>query len=141
MPVCDASIVVDWIAPVVNPPDDVVDLLKRMQAANAAIVGPVLLLHEVSNALLTGVRQRRWSGTDADESFRLLRAMAVTVTDVVEDLGRAWDLSRRYDEHPIYDMVYVALAERLGERLFTADQRLLRRVAGLDFVVGPDAPL
>jgi predicted nucleic acid-binding protein len=43
-------------------------------------------------------------------------------------------LSRRYDEHPIFDLVYVALAERLGQRLVTADSRLATRTAGLGFV-------
>jgi hypothetical protein len=51
------------------------------------------------------------------------------------DLDRAWELSRRYDHHPVYDMVYVALAERLGRRLVTADGHLQRRLAMLAFVV------
>jgi len=58
------------------------------------------------------------------------------VPDPTDHVGRqpAWDLSRRYDEHPIYAMVYVALAERLGEDLITADQRLRARVHPLGFV-------
>jgi len=54
------------------------------------------------------------------------------------DLDRAWDLARRYDDHPIYDMVYVAVAERRGAVLVTADEGLRRRSSTLAWVVGPD---
>ena len=54
------------------------------------------------------------------------------------DLDRAWDLARRYDDHPIYDMVYVAVAERRGAVLVTADEGLRRRLSTLAWVVGPD---
>jgi len=60
------------------------------------------------------------------------------MADEPADLARAWDLSRRYDQHPLHDMVYVALAERLGQHLITADQRLLDRLATRGSVVGID---
>src|SRR4051794_18816481 len=41
-------------------------------------------------------------------------------------LGRALDIALAFD-HPVYDCLYVALAERRGERLLTADRRLLKR--------------
>jgi predicted nucleic acid-binding protein len=44
------------------------------------------------------------------------------------DLHRAWDLSRRYDEHPVHDLVYVAVAQRLHTELLTADARLVERL-------------
>ena len=98
---------------------------------------PRLLLEEVANALLTGVRRGRWSGVDADAGWQLLRQIPVQCIDLEEDLARAWELSRRYDEHPIYDMLYVALAERLGVPLVTADHQLRERLVGLDFLTGP----
>ena len=59
------------------------------------------------------------------------------LVDEAADLDRAYELSRRYDAHPVYDMVYVAVAERLGEQLVTADETLRRRLATMTFVVGP----
>jgi predicted nucleic acid-binding protein len=40
------------------------------------------------------------------------------------------DLARRLS-HPVYDCVYLALAERERARFVTADQRLLRRAVSL----------
>ncbi|MHB8458577.1 MAG: helix-turn-helix domain-containing protein [Candidatus Limnocylindrales bacterium] len=40
--------------------------------------------------------------------------------------------------HPVYDMVYVALAQRRGVQLVTADAALRAVVAGFDGVVAPE---
>jgi predicted nucleic acid-binding protein len=47
---------------------------------------------------------------------------------------RAWELSRRYDNHPVYDMLYAATAEALGTTLITADETLLQRLGHLGWV-------
>lgn len=133
MPVVDASVVVDWVAPDTDPGGPALTLLGRLTEAEDLVFAPRLLWEEVANALLTGVRRRRWDGLAADRSFTSLRTMPVRLADVPADLDRAWDLSRRYDEHPVYDLVYVALAERLGQRLLTADSALVTRV-NLPFV-------
>ena len=137
MPVVDASIVVDWVAPDADPHGRAGRLLHRFAETDQSIAAPRLLFEEVANALLTGCRRRRWDGTAADQSYALLRRLPVAILDDFRDLDRAWDLSRRYDEHPVYALVYVALAERLGEQFFTADESLRRRLFGLNFVVGP----
>jgi hypothetical protein len=45
-----------------------------------------------------------------DCSFGLLGRLPVELMDTPEDITRAWDLARRYDQHPCYD-VAVATAE------------------------------
>ena len=60
------------------------------------------------------------------------------LADDHRDLDRAWELARRYDNHPIYDMIYVALAERRATELVTADEALRRRLTNVDWIVGPD---
>lgn len=137
MPVVDASLVVDWVAPDADPQGPARRTLARLTREGAAIVAPRLLLAEVANALLSGLRRTRWSGAEADAAFVRLLSLPVEVADQPSDLERAWELSRRYDEHPVYDMVYVALAERTHDLLLTADQRLLTRLAGRGSVVGP----
>jgi len=48
------------------------------------------------------------------------------------------ELARRYDNHPIDDMIYVALAERTATELVTADEALRRRLTHVDWIVDPD---
>lgn len=136
MPVVDASIVVDWVAPGADPNAAAGRQLARL--ADQPLVAPRLLFEETANALVTGIRRRRWSGAQADTSFMLLRRLPIRVADGPSDLDRAWELSRRFDEHPVYDLVYVAVAERLGQQLITADAALRARLVTLPFVVGPD---
>jgi predicted nucleic acid-binding protein len=138
MPVVDASVVVDWIAPGVDPGLPAIALLHRLAADGAEVVAPRLLMEEVSNALLTGVRRGRWSGAAADSAHALLRDLPVRLVDEPRDLDRAWDLARRYDNHPIYDMVYVALAQRRRTQLVTADAALREVLAEFDWIVAPE---
>jgi predicted nucleic acid-binding protein len=138
MPVVDASVVVDWVAPGVDPRLPAVALLARLAADGAEVMAPRLLMEEVSNALLTGVRRRRWSGAAADTAQALLRELPVRLVDERRDLERAWDLARRYDSRPIYDMVYVALAERRDTQLVTADAALRASLTAFGWIVAPE---
>lgn len=135
VPVVDASVVVDWVAP---DPDVVAGPARRwlseLVSAGDVLVAPRLLREEVGNALLTGVRRRRWTGAQADVAYGLLQRLPVAERDGPADRDRAYELARRYDEHPLYDLLYVALAERLRLPLVTADARLLRRLGHLPFV-------
>ncbi|MBA2767603.1 MAG: type II toxin-antitoxin system VapC family toxin [Sporichthyaceae bacterium] len=137
MPVVDASIVVDWVAPGVDSRGPASRLLSRLAQEAAPILAPRLLLEETANALVTGIRRGRWTGAQADTALVLLCQLPVQLVDQPGDLDRAFELSRRYDEHPVYDLIYVAVAERLGEQLVTADNALRGRLAALPFVVGP----
>jgi hypothetical protein len=49
-------------------------------------------------------------------------------------------LARRYDNWPVYDMLYVAVAERASTEFVTADRKLQACLAHLGWVrlVGPD---
>lgn len=137
MPVIDASVVVDWVAPGVDPAGPAGRLLSRLAREKAPVLAPRLLMEETTNALITGIRRGRWTGAQADASFELLRRLPVALVDEPRDLDRAYELSRRFDEHPVYDLLYVALAERLGAELVTADQALRRRLGSMTFLVAP----
>lgn len=137
MPVVDASVVVDWVAPDADPRGSAGALLRSLAAASVTVVAPRLLREEVANALVTGIRRGRWDGAAADTAAHALWSLPIVHLDDARTLERAWELSRRYDNHPIYDMVYVALAEQLGDELFTADEALLRRLVGMTFVRAP----
>jgi predicted nucleic acid-binding protein len=138
MPVVDASVVIDWVSPDASASTPSVRLLDRLSSRGAVFLGPRLLFEEVSNALINGTRRQRWSGAAADSSQALLLRLPVRIADDQRDLVRAWDLARRYDNHPVYDMIYVALAERTAMELITADASLRRRLAHLSWIVGPE---
>lgn len=110
-------------------------LLQRLAVDAEPLYGPALLAQEVGNALLTGVRRSRWDGAHADAAFRMLASLPVVLVEPEGLLERAWNLSRRHDEHPLYDMVYLAAAELIGDTLYTADSRLLRRLGSASNVV------
>jgi predicted nucleic acid-binding protein len=65
-----------------------------------------------------------------------LRRLPVRIADIPADRERAFELARRYDNWPVYGMLYVALAERLGTEYYTADERLRSRLAHLPWVRG-----
>jgi predicted nucleic acid-binding protein len=134
MAVVDASVAVDWVAPGTEPDAPAQRLLEQLGEQDERLLAPRLFLEEVSNALLTGIRRRRWTGAEADASFQLLAKLPVLLVDTPADLARAWDLSRRYDQHPVYDMIYVATAERVQHRFLTADSALANRLRHLAFV-------
>jgi predicted nucleic acid-binding protein len=138
MPVVDASIVVDWVAPRTPSDSAAMRLLRSLASQRADVAAPRLLLEEVTNAILSGLRRRRWTGAEADEAYLRVRTLPVRLVDSAADLDSAYDLARRYDDHPLYDMLYVAVAQRLGTSLITADERLRTRLVTLPWVIGPE---
>jgi predicted nucleic acid-binding protein len=139
MPVLDASVVVDCVAPGIDSSSPAMRTMRRLSSERAELIAPRLLLTECANALLTGVKRGRWSGAAADLAYGFLVKLPFRFADDAHHMDRAWELSRRYDNHPIYDMVYVAVAEAAGTTLITADSNLRSRLAHLEWIKGPDA--
>lgn len=138
MIVIDASVVVEFLAPDAAETGATHQLFERWSDAGEELHAPAMLAVEVRNALLTGVRRQRWDGAAADAASRLAVALPIVTHDIARDLDAAWELARRHDNYPIYDMLYVALAQRIGEPLVTLDDRLRRRLAHLGWVLRPD---
>lgn len=101
------------------------------------VMAPELLYVECASALVAGVRRSRWTGSEADAAYRLLMRLPVQAVSDRRHLERAWELSRRYDNHPVYDMLYAATAEAVGTVLITADETLLHRLGHLGWVQRP----
>jgi predicted nucleic acid-binding protein len=139
MPVVDASVVLDWIAPGVDPASPSMKTLRALTRRNEAVMAPELLYVECASALVAGVRRNRWTGSDADAAYGILMRLPLQAVSDRRHLDRAWELSRRYDNHPVYDMLYAATAEALGTTLITADETLLQRLAHLGWVRRPEA--
>ena len=134
MPVVDASVVVDLIAPDVGADSPARALFASWARAGAEVLAPGLLWLETANALLTGIRRNRWSGADADGAAALLDRLPVRRVTDDRDHSRAFELARRFDNWPVYDMLYVAVAERASTEFVTADRKLQARLAHLGWV-------
>jgi predicted nucleic acid-binding protein len=113
--------------------------MRRLSSESADLIAPRLLLTECAIALLTGVKRGKWSGAAADLAYGFLVKLPFRLADDSHHMDRAWELSRRYDNHPIYDMVYVAVAEAAGTTLITADSNLRSRLSHLAWIKAPDA--
>lgn len=104
----DSEIAIDWLA-------------------RAELTGPTLLHAEVSNALWKRVRRNELAGGGELEDRLADLARYVRTIDETPQLPRALALAIELD-HPVYDCVYLALAEAYDEELLTADSRFVRRL-------------
>lgn len=119
--VVDASVAVKWVIPEVLS-----DAADRVRDGEDDILAPDLLLVEVANALWRKTAAKEISPREADAAFELVRGSGIDLHPTGPLLSRAMDVARRLS-HPVYDCVYLALAERERAAFVTADHRLLRR--------------
>jgi len=121
--VIDASIAVKWVIP--EPLSDKADRVRDHQDD---ILAPDLLLVEVANALWRKTAAREISAREAEAAFDLVRNSGLDLRPTPPLVLKAMEVARRLG-HPVYDCVYLALAEREHATFVTADQRLLRRLS------------
>jgi predicted nucleic acid-binding protein len=121
--VVDASVAVKWI--IAEERADAADALLSARETRSA---PDLLLVEVANVLRTKLSKGQVSPLQARTG---LRFVATAVSSLVPDrelVGRALDIAAELD-HPVYDCMYIACAERENTKVVTADARFQRRTA------------
>jgi predicted nucleic acid-binding protein len=127
--VVDASITIKWVIP-----EALSDAADRLRDGEHEFLAPDLLLVEVANALWRKTRAEEISAREADAALDLVRQSGIDLHPTGPLLRRATEVARRLD-HPVYDCVYLALAEREHAAVVTADVRLLRRVAARKLAV------
>jgi len=121
--VVDASVAVKWVIP-----EMLSDEADRVRDGDDDVLAPDLLLVEVANALWKKTAAREISPREADAALDLVTRSGIDVRPAAPLLPRAMEMARRLG-HPVYDCVYLALAEREHAAFVTADQRLLRRLS------------
>lgn len=121
--VVDASVAVKWVIP-----EMLSDEADRVRDGGDDVLAPDLLLVEVANALWRKTAAREISSREADAALDLVRRSGIDLRPAAPLLPRAMEMARRLG-HPVYDCVYLALAEREHAAFVTADQRLLRRLS------------
>lgn len=137
--VLDASVAVIWVVDEAGS-DEAAALLER----DVTWITPRLLLTEVASALRRKVADKALAPAAAGQSLdALLQAVADGVVRLIDDeriIATALLLAVTL-QHKVPDCVYLALAEREGAGIATADDRLARlaRGRGVDVLQVPSA--
>ena len=121
--VVDASVAVKWLVA-----EDDADVAEELATSGHDLHAPRLMASEVANAL--------WRKARAGEIER--RAAGILLADV-QDMPVRWGADEVLSanaarlalalNHPVYDCVYLALANRIGATVVTADRRFAIAVA------------
>jgi predicted nucleic acid-binding protein len=127
MIVVDASVIVKWFIPEIGAVP-----AKALLAAGDELVAPELARIEVAWALIRKGLREELAGGDVERTlsawFRALSDGQIFLLPNSEDLEAATTLALEL-RHPLPDCLYLAVAERLGVALITADRAFARRAA------------
>jgi predicted nucleic acid-binding protein len=121
--IVDASVAMKWLV-IEADSGAAISLLSRTDLA-----APTLIHAEVGNAIWK--KQRRGEFGD-DPQLRTLPDRLSSMIETIDEtslLGRALEIAITVD-HPIYDCIYLAVAESLDRELVTADERFFAKLAG-----------
>lgn len=120
--VVDSSVALKWVIE-----EDGSDHALALQGRD--LIAPALLRIETANVLRTLAARGALGADQAMQLFELLQSAPVTIVDHDDELeARALAIALEL-AHPVYDCVYLAIAEKTGRRLITADKRLLNRLS------------
>ena len=120
--VVDASVALKWF---VEEPGSAP--ARGLLAGEEPLIAPDLLVAEVFNAAWRLLRSGEIAARQHDVIVARLADIFAELVPLVPIASLAASIGRTLD-HPIYDCLYIALAERAGSRMVTADRRLLVRV-------------
>ena len=119
--VIDASVAIKWYVPEEDRAP-AMKLLALLGSGEMEFHIPDLMYCEVGNILWKKVRLGELSGPEATEIAAALLAVPKTVHPSALLLPAALNAACLLGR-PVYDWIYLALAEFLGSTLFTADTR------------------
>ncbi len=125
--VLDASVVLKWFVQEERT-DDALWLIDHA----SDLLAPDLLILEVTNALWKKLRRGEIDRIDLDDTMRCLKHGVPVLVRTHDLIDEAVPIMLELD-HPIYDCVYLALAEAADASLVTDDRRLRASVAGTRF--------
>ena len=91
------------------------------------LIAPVLMYSEVGNALVKRVNSGELAPSLSLREQLIDLAELLMTIDERNVAPRACEMAITL-KHPIYDCMYLALAESLGEKLLTADLKFLARL-------------
>ncbi|MCW2243497.1 type II toxin-antitoxin system VapC family toxin [Azospirillum canadense] len=115
--IVDASVAVRWYAV-----DDWTPSAQALMNVPGTLLAPDFFVAEVANALWKLARAGHVQDAQAEAGLEQLPRV-VSLEPAAPLALRAFSIARMLN-HSVYDCLYLALAERHGERLVTLDKRL-----------------
>jgi predicted nucleic acid-binding protein len=136
--VLDSSVALKWVLP---EPDAARAVLLRqaMLAGRHDLIAPDIFAVEVAHALTKAERRRQILPGEAVVKIADIFRTAPLLETYLPLLPRAVELAAQA-RIGVYDCLYVALAEREGCALVTADERLKRALPGSAVLALDDVP-
>lgn len=122
--VIDASVALRWF---VEAPGS--DAAVTLLEGEESLIAPDLVIAEVTNAAWKLVRAGEITEEHGLRIAGAVPSIFASLAGASTLASRAFALARAID-HPVYECVYLALAEARGTRVVTADQRLLDHLRG-----------
>ncbi|MBI3634684.1 MAG: type II toxin-antitoxin system VapC family toxin [Candidatus Rokubacteria bacterium] len=117
--VIDASVALKWVLPL----EHLSNVARRLLDDDDEMIAPDIILIEAANALWRKVIRRDLTAPEADVALGGIAARRLHLRSSASVVHRALGLAAALS-HPVYDCVYLALAELAGAPLITADDRL-----------------
>jgi predicted nucleic acid-binding protein len=127
--VIDASVALKWFIDEAGSKE-----AEALLAASDLLIAPDLIVAEVCNAGWKAVRAGVMLPEQLDHAASRLAAAFDELVPLAPLARRACEMAQAL-HHPAYDCFCLALSERRGAVLVTADQRLLQRVDGTEWAV------
>ena len=122
--IVDASVAIKWFVKE-NLHDEALELLQHHDRLQA----PELIVAELTNVVWKKRLRREITKGQAQTIVSAIPNYVSILYPIVLDHERALELAV-FIEHPAYDCLYLACAERVGGTVVTADRTLLNKVTG-----------
>lgn len=101
---------------------------NQWQASNTTPVAPTLIMYEVSNGLYRYSRAGQITPEEAEQLLERALNLGIRFYGDADLHRQPLKIAQRHNLPATYDAHYLALAEREGIELWTADQRLFNAV-------------
>jgi predicted nucleic acid-binding protein len=122
--VVDASVAIKWVID-----EELTAAADRLFGRGFRLTAPDLLLVECANAVWKKVGRGEITEAYGDEAMALLRSFALDLRPTATLVEAALTLAHEL-HHPIYDCLYLAMAQATRGVVVTADRRFLAAVSG-----------
>lgn len=104
---------------------------ERINQDSITPCAPRLWMSETTSAIRAYLAQQQINEEEAQQALHTIHALRVEIIDEDKDLClRALELAGLLAQSKAYDAFYLAVAEKMGADLWTADQRLYNRCQG-----------